>query len=157
MTDARIKIAVWIVAGLGMADALYLTWIKLSSQTAACSAAGDCTTVNNSIYADIGGIPIAAFGAGAYLAIILLLYLEERHNVFRENGRWMVYGISLAGVLYSGYLTYIELYVIKAICPFCVFSAVCLVVLLILSGLRLFRPTPSEDDEDSTALHDQSV
>ena len=56
---------------------------------------------------------------------------------FQENGPILLFGLTLAGVLYSAYLTYIELFVISAICPFCVLSALCLVGLLYVSTIRL--------------------
>ena len=157
MNDRTARLASLAVAGLGLADAIYLSWIKLSHQTAACSAAGDCSTVNNSIYAEIAGVPIAVFGAGAYVFMILILGLESRVQLAADHGPWLVYGVSLAGVLYSAYLTYIELFVIKAICPFCVFSALALVVLLILSGIRLFRPSPENESADPGLVEPNSA
>lgn len=126
-----------ILAAVGLLDALYLSWIKLANQEAVCYGVGDCATVNASQFAEIGGIPIAVLGAGAYLVILLALWREERSAFLRENGPLIVFGISLVGVLYSAYLTYIELFVIHAVCPYCVLSAVVLVLLLLLSGIRL--------------------
>lgn len=126
-----------ILAGIGLLDALYLTWIKLANQEVLCSGIGDCATVNSSQYSSIGGIPIAMLGVGAYLLILFVLWREQGSSFFQENGPLIVLGVSLVGVLYSGYLTYIELYVVHAICPYCVLSAVVLVLLMVLSGLRL--------------------
>jgi uncharacterized membrane protein len=128
-----------LLAILGLLDSLYLSWIKLTHQEALCSNIGDCETVNNSVYSEIGGIPIALLGAGAYLAILAVLLLESRNAFWRDNGVFIVFGLSLVGVLYSGYLTYIEIAVLQAICPFCVVSAVVLVLLLILSVVRLLK------------------
>ncbi|MGH2582951.1 MAG: vitamin K epoxide reductase family protein [Anaerolineales bacterium] len=121
---------------IGLADSLYLTWIKVA-HNGVCSVSGGCEVVNTSAYASIGGIPIALLGAGAYLMMIAVLLLENRNEFFEFNGPMIVFGISLAGVLYSAYLTYLELYVIRAICPFCVVSAVVLILMLVVSGLRL--------------------
>lgn len=119
-----------------MVDSLYLTWIKLAHD-GVCSVSGGCEVVNTSDYAAIAGIPIALLGAGAYVVMIAILVLEVRNEFFEFNGPMIVFGISLAGVLYSVYLTYLELYVIRAICPFCVVSAVVLTLMLIFSGIRL--------------------
>ena len=118
-------------------DSLYLTWIKLSNQEAVCSGVGSCDVVNTSEYATLGGIPIALFGAGAYLVLLFLLLFEERFESLKENGPLLLFGLSLAGVLYSAYLTYIELFVIYAICPYCVLSAVVMLLIFVLSWLRL--------------------
>jgi uncharacterized membrane protein len=125
------------LASIGLADSVYLTWIKFANQEALCSGIGSCEVVNSSQYAVVAGIPIALFGALAFLAILIALVFESRVNFLQENGLILVFGLSLAGVLYSVYLTYIELFVIKAICPFCVLSALCLLGLLYVSTMRL--------------------
>lgn len=137
MADSRLRSISIVLAGIGLLDSIYLTWIKLANQYAICGPIGDCESVNSSPYAEIAGIPIALFGAGAYLLIIILLFLEQRDGFWSEYGTMLVFGLSLVGVLYSGYLTYLELFVIRAICPYCVLSAVVLVLLLTISILRL--------------------
>jgi uncharacterized membrane protein len=126
-----------VLALIGLVDAIYLTWVKLANQVAICGGVGDCETVNNSQYSELFGVPIAVFGGVAYLAILLFTLLEDRNEILAENGPMLVFGISLAGVLYSAYLTYIEIYVLRAICPYCVLSAVVLLGILLVSGVRL--------------------
>lgn len=121
---------------LGLADAVYLTYVKVM-EDGVCAISGGCAIVNTSPYASLWGIPIAAIGGGAYLVMLAVLLLEERSDFFAINGSLIVFGLSLIGVLYSAYLTYLELYVIHAICPFCVISAVILVAMLVVSVLRL--------------------
>jgi uncharacterized membrane protein len=130
----RISVA---LATIGLADSMYLTWIKLAQREALCSGIGSCEVVNSSQYAELAGIPIALFGALAFLTILFSLLFDNRVRLLQDNGLVFVFGLSLAGVLYSIYLTYIELFVINAICPFCVLSALCLVGLLYISTLRL--------------------
>lgn len=124
------------LAILGLLDAAYLTYIKVL-EDGVCAISGGCAIVNTSPYASLAGIPIAAIGAAAYLAMLAVLWLEERNDFFAVNGSMIVFGMALIGVLYSAYLTYLELYVIHAICPFCVVSAVILVAMLVVSILRL--------------------
>jgi uncharacterized membrane protein len=123
------------LASIGLLDAIYLTWIKLSGSEALCNGVGDCSAVNASSYSEIAGIPIAVLGGGAYLAMLLILIYKDRVDFLRDNGAMLLVGISLVGVLYSAYLTYIELYVIYAICPYCVLSAIVLTLMLIVSIL----------------------
>ncbi len=125
------------VAALGLVDAAYLTWIKLANATIACSNIGECETVNNSRYSVIAGIPIAALGVAAYAAILLLLVFDRKPFERSELLRMGVFGLSLAGTLYSAYLTYVEVAILRAVCPFCLVSAVFLAALLMLSILRL--------------------
>ena len=131
------KKAILVLALIGLVDAIYLTWVKLANQVAICGGVGDCETVNNSQYSELFGVPIAVFGGAAYLAILLFTLFEDRYEILAENGPMLVFGISLAGVLYSAYLTYIEIYVLRAICPYCVLSAVVLLGILLVSGMRL--------------------
>jgi uncharacterized membrane protein len=126
-----------VAAIVGLVDSAYLTWIKLADATISCSEIGDCEAVNTSRYSEISGIPIALLGVGAYFLILLLLSVEVRYPKQGPNSRLGIFGISLAGSLYSGYLTYLEIAVLKAICPFCVLSAVAIFVLLIVAVLRL--------------------
>ena len=128
--------ALIFLAALGILDTLYLTWIKLSAK-GVCIIGGGCEIVNTSQYSSIFGIPIAILGLGAYIAMLVILLMEPRNSFFEFNGPMLVLGFSLAGVLYSAYLTYLEIYVIYAICEFCLLSAIILVVMLILSLMRM--------------------
>ena len=128
--------ALIFLAAVGLVDSIYLTWIKLSA-SGVCVLGKGCEIVNTSQYSAIAGIPIAILGAGAYVTLLFILVMETRNAFFEFNGPMLVFGISLAGVLYSAYLTYLELFVIHAICEFCVLSAIMLLTMLILSGLRL--------------------
>ena len=139
MKERSLRIASIVLAAIGLVDALYLTWVKLTNSYAVCGPIGDCESVNSSRYAQIGGVPIALLGAGAYLVILALLFLEARGGVWKEYGSMVVFGISFAGVLFSAYLTYIEVAVLHAICPYCILSAIVMVILLALTITRLVR------------------
>lgn len=131
------KKVVVVLASIGFLDAAYLTWVKLANRLAVCAGVGDCEFVNSSIYSELFGLPIAIYGAAAYLLILLLVLFEDRNAFLVENGPLLVLGLTLAGVLYSAYLTYLELFVLHAICPYCVLSALMMLGLVIASGLRL--------------------
>ncbi len=144
--DWRYRASV-VLGVVGLVDALYLTWLKVSGNEALCLGFGECDVVNSSPYAEIYGIPIALVGAMAYAVILGLLVWEVRSRA-PHHGLWARYGVfmlTLAGTLYSAYLTYIEVAVLEAICPFCVISAVVLVLLWVLALLRLLH-------EDSSAI-----
>ncbi|MHC1785030.1 MAG: vitamin K epoxide reductase family protein [Anaerolineaceae bacterium] len=125
---------------VGLVDSLYLLWEKISQNQALClPGLGDCWTVNNSKYSELFGIPVALLGAASYLAILVVLLLENKSSFFRNFSSLAVFGMSLVGTLFSAYLTYLELFVINAICPFCVVSAVVMLAVLILTSVRLLR------------------
>ncbi len=133
----NVTLAILLLAIAGAIDSAYLAWLKLSGSVAACSNIGDCEAVNNSRYAEIAGIPIALLGLGGYLAILALTLLEVRLPSWKIGLRLAFFGFTLAGTLYSIYLTYVEVAILGAICPFCVVSAVVMLALFILAIQRL--------------------
>lgn len=126
-----------IAAILGELDSIYLLIYKLTGNNKMCIGSGACHDVNFSPYSEIYGIPISLLGVVAYLAIVAVLLLEPRLKILRENGPLAVFGLSLAGVGFSAYLTYLELDVIHKVCPFCVVSAVCISIVFIVAIVRL--------------------
>jgi uncharacterized membrane protein len=119
----------WLVAGLaavGVILAGYLTWTKATGGSALfCTAAAGCEVVQASRYAMFLGIPTAAWGAALYTAIggLALAGLTAR--------RWLVAFLLVAGGMgFAGYLTYLELFVIAAVCWYCVASAAITLALL---------------------------
>ena len=143
-TDKTATALIWSIAVLtilGAADSIYLLIYKLTGNPYMCLGNGGCHNVNFSPYAEISGIPISVFGIFAYLVILGILVLEARVKIVKENGPLAIFGISLAGVAFSAYLTYLELYVIHAICPFCVASAVLISFIFILAIIRLVKQT----------------
>lgn len=137
----RSRIAAVVLTLVGLADSAYLAYIKLTNQLASCSNLGDCEAVNSSRYAEIGGVPIALLGAAGYLLILGAVALDRPGARWGEVGRYAFFGLSLAGSLYSLYLTYLEVFVLRAVCPFCAASAVVMIVLFVLSIVRLQAPS----------------
>jgi uncharacterized membrane protein len=135
-----------VLAILGMLVSAYLTWIKLSNTNAFCSGVGDCEAVNSSSYSEIRGVPVAVLGLAAYLVMAGLLAAEKRWPAFRQSIPLAIFGLALTGTLYSAYLTYVELFVIKAVCPYCVASALIITSILIISVLRLLRGLAAGED-----------
>ncbi|HTX90952.1 MAG TPA: vitamin K epoxide reductase family protein [Anaerolineales bacterium] len=136
------QILKWTTIGLailGMVDAIYLLILKYTQAEVMCVGNHGCITVNNSSYSMIYGIPVSVFGILAYLAIAGIVFMETRSKLLKENGPLAVFGISLAGVAFSAYLTYLEFYVIHAVCPFCMASATIITLILILAIIRLFK------------------
>lgn len=135
----RLQKASIILSIIGLIDSLYLSWIEYSGKFALCGPIGNCESVNTSKYAQIYGIPLAYIGVIVYTVFIIILLLEGKNKLLAEYGSLIMFGLTLIGVLFSIYLTYLEIWVIKAICPYCVVSAVVLVILFVLSFIRLFR------------------
>ncbi|HSB91354.1 MAG TPA: vitamin K epoxide reductase family protein [Anaerolineales bacterium] len=133
----RARIVGMLLAVVGLLDAAYLAYVKLTNQLASCSNIGDCEKVNSSRFADIGGVPIAVLGAVGFALILVAMALDHPGGRWQDTGRYAFFGLTLVGTLYSAYLTYIELFVLRAVCPFCVLSAIVMVALFALSIGRL--------------------
>jgi uncharacterized membrane protein len=131
--------ASFVLACLGFLDSVYLLIYKLTGNTAMCIGNGGCHDVNFSPYSMIGRIPVSAFGIFAFVVIGIILLLEGRLALAKENGPLAIFGISLAGVAFTAYLTWLEVYVIHAICPFCVAAATIITLILILALIRLIN------------------
>lgn len=136
----RLGMILLIVAGLGVSA--YLMWgYSVPGATLACGGSSGCESVKNSVYANLWGIPLPVIGLISY-GVLFVLILAQGHAAIVERA-WppyialAVFGISLAGVLYSAYLTYVELYVIYAICRWCVASAIIMVAVFVLSIFNL--------------------
>jgi len=133
--------ATFILACLGVLDATYLLVYKLTGNNAMCIGSGGCHDVNFSSYSEMNGIPVSVFGIIAFLVIAGILLLEPRVKIAEENGSLAVFGISLVGVAFTAYLTWLEINVIHAICPFCVATAVIIALIFILAIIRLIIQT----------------
>ena len=128
-----------IVAGLALAGiflALYLLLYKLGMIGALTCSVGSCETVNTSKWATFLGIPVAGWGVAWYLAtfVLALVSIQEKF----ADSRFMSLALLLmtaSGLIFSTYLTYLELFVIHAICQWCVVSAVLVLVMFVLSAL----------------------
>jgi uncharacterized membrane protein len=134
------------VAGLGVAG--YLTYVETRQVTAICGPVGDCNTVQSSPYATLlGFIPLGLVGIMGYLAILSAWVIAHFHKGrLGELAAAAVFAFALFGVLFSLYLTYLELAVILAVCMWCLTSALIMAALLVLaSGSALARLAPAEE------------
>ncbi len=112
----------------------YLTYIKLFGLEAYCGGIGDCEAVQTSPYAELFGIPVAIYGIATYLALLVLLWAKRADwNEMGDLAEQGFFFITVVGVLFSAYLTYLELFVILAICPWCVGSAVVVTAMFLFS------------------------
>jgi uncharacterized membrane protein len=115
-----------------MAVAGYLAYIETQAVAAICGPVGDCNTVQTSAYAKLFGIPIGVIGMVAYAAM-LAVWVWGRA---RDHGlpRWLLLAMTAFGVAFSIYLTYLEIFVIRAVCMWCLTSAVIMTALLLVSA-----------------------
>ena len=115
-----------ICAVAGVAISAYLTWIKVSGGQPYCGPIVGCETVNTSPYADVLGIPVALLGLGVSTAILIGALTWWRNG--SRQGLLVAYVLGLASLPILGYLTYLELFVIHAVCVWCVGYAITVVI-----------------------------
>jgi uncharacterized membrane protein len=132
-----VTLVIVVLSIVGVLDSAYLSWLKITGTVAACSNVGDCEAVNSSRYAEVAGVPIAILGLLGYFAILGVTLLENREPAWKSGLRLAFFGFTLAGTLYSVYLTYVEVAILRAICPFCIVSAVVMLALFIVAIYRL--------------------
>ncbi len=121
-----------VLASAGFAVSLYLLTVHWGWWQAVCLGVGDCEAVNTSIYSELLGIPVALLGALTY-ATIILLNVGLLSGLLSELAARIQFFLVMLGVLFSAYLTYIELFVLHTICPWCVISAMLISAIMLLS------------------------
>ena len=108
--DRRLRIAILVLSLIGIGIAGYLTYVHYEGLKVLCLSSGGCETVQASRYAKLDGVPVAVLGLLGYIGILGSLMIRG------ELGRIAGFAIALTGFGFSLYLTYRELFTIKAIC-----------------------------------------
>jgi uncharacterized membrane protein/thiol-disulfide isomerase/thioredoxin len=137
----NIAIPILCIIGLGVAG--YLAYVETTQVEAICGPVGDCNTVQQSEYAQLFGIlPIGILGMAGYVMILLAWVIKRFTNQRKAAyASLAILGMSVFGVLFSIYLTFLEPFVIGATCAWCLTSSVIMTALMWLSiapGRRAF-------------------
>ncbi len=136
-TPARER-TILVLCLVGMAVAAYLAYVETAQVPAMCGPVGDCNTVQQSAYARLFGIlPVGWLGVMGYFGIL------GASLVATPRARLIRYGLVVAGLLFSIYLTFLEPFVIGASCAWCLTSAVVMTVLLWLTAVPPSTPRSS--------------
>jgi uncharacterized membrane protein len=137
------RMAIAVLALIGLLVATYLSLYKLGVIGGLTCQVGSCEQVQASPWAVMMGIPVSLWGVGAYVTLLFVAILGLQPSFVHARWvPWMLFGVSAMGVLYSGYLTYVEAFVIEMWCQWCVTSAVIVTLIFLLSipGLRRAEP-----------------
>jgi uncharacterized membrane protein len=124
----RASVAVLALAGAAVAG--YLTWVRYSGATIACTTGG-CETVQSSSYSEVVGVPVALLGLLGYLAIAASALRET--ELFRIAGA----AVALAAAGFGAYLLVVQIAVIGAVCDWCLTSDAIAAALAVVTVLRL--------------------
>lgn len=134
MSERGLRFLISVLAVAGLLISAYLTWSHLRGVAPVCvGGSSGCETVQTSRYSEILGVPVALLGVFAYAALLLSATLRDE--------RAILFGlfVALVGTLFNAYLTYLELFVIQAICQWCVANAAIMAAALPLTALRTRR------------------
>jgi uncharacterized membrane protein len=138
-----------LIAG-GFIVAGYLTYVETTAAPAVCGIAiPGCVVVQTSSYSKLFGLlPIGVIGLLGYTAILAAWFLRKYGaDSLKKICSLAIWGMCLFGVLFSAYLTYLEAFVIRATCSWCITSAV-LMILLLWVSTPAAQGVLVEDQED---------
>lgn len=133
MTDWALRRSILVLGLLGLAVAVYLTYIHYRKIDAICEIAHGCVKVQTSEWSKLAGVPVSLLGLLGYVGIVASVFVRGETGVIAGAAQ------SLLGFGFSAYLTYREIFTIKAICIWCIGSAIILTVLAVLTTVRLLR------------------
>jgi uncharacterized membrane protein len=138
-SERNLRIAAALLAVIGIGVAIYIVIADSGGGAPKCLAGGSgCETVADSHYSHLAGINIAVFGIFGYVLLLASALVPG------DAGRFGGLLTALVGFGYSAYLTYLELFVIDAICQWCVGSAVVMTFSLAVAATRAFAYTGRE-------------
>ncbi len=125
----KLYIVAALLALLGIADALYLTIEHVTGQSVKCTIISGCSAVLSSPYAVVAGIPLAAVGGAAYFTVFSLAILALFG--YRFAGKLL---LPLVGAMFlvTLWLIYLQAFVIREFCQYCLFSALIITTLLVV-------------------------
>jgi uncharacterized membrane protein len=134
LSDRLLRLALLLVSAAGIGVASYLTYVHYQPAALICTRGGGCETVQDSKYAVLAGIPVAVLGLSAWIAAFVLTIWNS------ELARTLTAALALGALAFVTYLVILQLFVIDAICIWCMANDIVLVPLLaVLALLRTGR------------------
>lgn len=130
-------IIVLVLAVIGIGVAGYLWYCYVRCEPPFCFGLSSCSSVQNSPYAYLLGLPVAAWGAAAYVVIAAATALRlavAADGWLNAEARLAVFGVALVGAIFSVYLQIIAVFVLASVCVWCFVSAVLMVAIFVLAA-----------------------
>jgi len=137
VSDRWLRFGQIAVSAVGVALAAYLTYVHYKPAALICTTGGGCETVQQSKYAVLVGIPVAILGLAAWTAALVLAVWDS------EPARTLLLAIALVALAFAVYLVVLQLFVIDAICTWCMINDLAVTPsLVVLTLLRLRTAEP---------------
>jgi uncharacterized membrane protein len=136
-----LRMAIIVLGVIGLIIAGYTTYEHYNGFATLICLGGHhgkstCEQVQSSVWSELDGVPVSVLGLIGYF--LLLVSLAFRTELARAFG----FLVALVGFGFSAYLTYREVFTLKEICEWCVASAICMTILMVLTGIRFLRGEP---------------
>ena len=133
-------ILIKVIAIIGVVVSAYLSFNTLSgSGINYCITGSECDVVNSSVYSMIFGIPVSVIGLAGYVLILVTSFLSVA-----KRKKWnYLFILATAGAAFSLYLTYVEIFTIKAICSFCIISLLLILAIFIIVLFKRNKMAPN--------------
>ena len=138
MNDRLLRAGLLVVSAAGIGIASYLTYVHYQPTALICTGSGGCETVQDSKYAVLAGIPVAVLGLAAWISALALTVWNS------ELARTLTAALALAGLAFAVYLVILQLFVIDAICVWCMANDIVLAPLFAVLALLRLRTGSAE-------------
>jgi len=137
-------LVIQIAAIVGLLDSIYLAYVKIAKAPIYCTPGlGDCDVVNASRWSELFGIPLGVYGVIGFGLILLVTLFGGKIKRIAPYTDLILFGISIAGFLFSLYLTTIEIFILKTVCQWCLLSAIAMTVIFVTTIIRLVVKSPT--------------
>jgi len=136
VSDRVLRISLVVVSTAGVAVSAYLTYVHYQPAALICTGSGGCEAVQDSSYALLVGVPVAALGLGAWIAALALTIWNS------ELARTLTVALAIGSLAFVAYLVVLQLFVIDAICLWCMVNDLVLVPALTVLALLRLRTAP---------------
>ena len=133
VSDRLLRVALLVVSVAGVGVGAYLTYVHYQPAALICTSGGGCETVQDSKYAVLAGIPLAVLGLAAWIAVLGLTIWNS------ELARTLTAALGVVALAFAVYLVILQLFVINAICVWCMANDVVLAPLFALLALLRLR------------------
>ena len=133
MNYSKVFTAIILLALAGMSFDTLLTYNKVTSSSLGCQAGGGCDIVSGSIYSEFFGVPVSLFGFSAFIAIFVIALLGLKGKLPAKKAVFGIAVLSGSGILIAFYFIYIMLFVLNAVCIWCMLSHLSLTLIFTIS------------------------
>jgi uncharacterized membrane protein len=138
VSDRGVRLGLALVTVAGVALASYLTYVHYEPAALICSTGGGCETVQQSKYAEIVGIAVAVLGLAFWIAALALVAWDS------DLARTLVVAMAATGAAFAAYLVILQLFVIDAVCTWCMINDLVLAPLFLVLALLRLRTAEAE-------------